>query len=247
LAVKDCHLIEFGSGSSRKVRILLAALDAPAAYTAVDISRQHLLQSTAALAAEHPALEVTAVCADYTRPFTAPRPKSRPDARPVVFFPGSSVGNFSPREAVAFLARTAELLAGGGGLLIGVDLKKDRAILQAAYNDGEGTTAQFNLNLLVRINRELGADFKLDGFRHDAFYNEQAGRIEMHLVSRTAQTVRLGSHRFRFEPGETIHTENSYKYTIGEFQSVGRRAGFEPVRCWTDDSALFSLHFLTVE
>jgi len=244
LVGKGCHLIEFGSGSSRKVRILLDALDGLAAYTAVDISKQHLLQSTAALAKDHPGLQVNAICADYTLPFTAPSPRSRPDARPVVFFPGSTVGNFAPPEAEAFLTRTAAMLTVGGGLLIGVDMKKDKALLHAAYNDRDGVTAQFNLNLLVHINRELGADFRIDGFSHDAFYNEAAGRIEMHLVSQEAQTVQMAGHRFDFAEGETIHTENSYKYTIGEFQSLGRRAGFEPVQCWTDEKNLFSLHFM---
>jgi dimethylhistidine N-methyltransferase len=239
------HLVEFGSGSSIKVPILLDALDRPAAYTAIDISRQHLLQATGALARTRQGLEVTAVCADYTVPFDLPRPKSAPGARPVVFFPGSTIGNFDTSEAVGFLRNTAALLRPHRGtMLVGVDLRKDPAILHAAYNDAQGVTAAFNLNLLVRINRELKGNFDLSAFRHLAFYDAEIGRIEMHLVSSRAQSVRTAGRSFAFVAGETIHTENSYKYSIEGFQDVARRAGFEPVRVWTDDRQLFSLHFL---
>lgn len=243
----SCHLIEFGSGSARKVPLLLDALPNAAAYTAIDISKEHLLASTRALAAARPGLEVTAVCADYTRPLVLPRPESRPDAKPVVFFPGSSIGNFSPREAVQFLKRTAETLHGGGELLIGVDLKKDPAILDAAYNDAKGVTAAFNLNLLARINTELGADFDLPAFAHHAHYDSAKGRIEMHLVSLGEQTVRIGGRGFDFGNGERIHTENSYKYSIGEFRDLGREAGFTPVERWTDEDGLFSIHYFRAE
>ena len=234
------HLVELGSGAVQKVRILLQAMH-PAAYTAVDISREHLLQSTAALAADHPELEIHAVCADYTQPFDLPDVSAVPGAVPMVFFPGSTIGNFAPAEAETFLRRTAALI-GDGDLLIGVDLKKDAAILNAAYDDSEGVTAQFNLNLLARANRELDANFDLAAFAHKAFYNDGAGRIEMHLVSRARQTVRIGGIEVAFAEGETIHTENSYKYTVTEFQALAGRAGFKASRAWVDGDNLFSIH-----
>jgi len=240
---ENCQLIEFGSGSSVKVRILLDALKSVAAYTPVDISREHLLKSAADLARAFPDLEVIAVCADYTRPFTVPRPRANPDARRVVFFPGSTIGNFTPDHAHEFLTATAKVAGPGGGLLIGIDLKKDPKILDAAYNDHEGVTAAFNLNLLQRINRELGADFDLSSWRHHARYDEGAGRIEMHLVSQRRQAVHLNGSTFSFGAGETIHTENSYKYGLDEFRALGRAAGLTPVEAWTDPRALFSVHF----
>lgn len=238
---EGCHLIEFGSGSSVKIRILLAA---PAAYTAVDISRDHLLAAAGQLAGDFPSIEVIAVCADYTRPFDAPRPRARPDAKRVGFFPGSTIGNFTRAEAVAFLA-TARGILDGGDMLIGVDLKKDAALLDAAYDDAQGVTAAFNLNLLARINRELGGDFDLAAFAHRAFYNETEGRIEMHLVSARRQHATVAGRTFDFDAGETIHTENSYKYSIAEFQALARCAGFEPLHAWTDADDLFSIHYLS--
>ena len=245
-----CKLVEFGSGSSLKIRILLDALDAPAAYMPVDISREHLLASAETLAENYPSIPVIAVCTDYTRPFELPDLPS--DSAPgrnksVVFFPGSSVGNFSPNQATEFLTGTAEMLRGGGGLLIGVDLKKDKQILEAAYNDRQGVTASFNLNLIARINRELGADFEISKFEHNAFYDSNAGRIEMHLVSRRRQSVNVNGQAFQFEADETIHTENSQKYTVAEFQELGRRAGFSPLAVWTDPDGLFSIHFMRAE
>lgn len=239
----DGHLIEFGSGAIRKVRILLGALQRPVAYTAVDISRDHMLQSAAALAGDFPGLDVIAVCADYTRPFDVPDPPAAPGARRIGFFPGSTIGNFDPDGAVRFLAGAAGILR-GGGMLIGVDLKKDEAILNAAYNDGKGVTAAFNLNLLVRINDELGGDFDLAGFAHKAFYNAAEGRIEMHLISLRDQTATVGEAEFRFAEGEMIHTENSYKYSVDDFRDVARRAGFSPHAVWTDPDDLFSIHYL---
>jgi dimethylhistidine N-methyltransferase len=238
-----CQLVEFGSGSSVKVRILLEALDGLTAYTPVDISREHLIRSAAALAADFPRLEVIAVCADYTRPFEIPRPTRAPRARRVVFFPGSTVGNFTPEVARRFLADTAALTGPGGAILLGVDLKKDPRILDRAYNDGRGVTAAFNLNLLARINRELRADFDLSSFRHVAHYNEREGRIEMHLVSVRPQTVRVNGCTFSFAKDETIHTECSYKYSVDEFQALAREAGLTPVEAWTDEKGLFSVHF----
>ena len=240
----EAVLIEFGAGASRKVRILLDALRRPALFMPIDISGEHLRQAAQALDADYPALRVVPVVGDYTQRLDLPRDGAAADAKRVVFFPGSTIGNLTPDEARAFLGKTAGLLRGGGALLIGVDLKKDPAILHAAYNDAAGVTAAFNLNLLVRMNRELGADFDLATFRHRAFYNEAAGRVEMHLVSLRPQTVHLAGHAFPFAAGESIHTENSYKFTVEEFQHLAAGAGFAPARAWTDPDRLFSLHYM---
>ncbi|QKT03725.1 L-histidine N(alpha)-methyltransferase [Ectothiorhodospiraceae bacterium 2226] len=234
-------LIELGSGSSQKVRLLLEALQ-PAAYMPLDISEQHLLRAAHALAEDYPWLEVHAACVDYSSSLTLP--PCPPGARRVAFFPGSSLGNFEPDQAQAFLKRVADAVRPDGGLLIGIDLKKDARVLDRAYNDAEGVTAAFNLNLLARINRELGADFDLDGFEHCAFYNAARGRVEMHLVSRRDQQVRMAGRTVRFAAGEHIHTENSYKYSVAEFQALARGAGFAPVQVWTDPQGLFSVHYL---
>jgi dimethylhistidine N-methyltransferase len=247
LAGSNCWLIEYGSGSSRKVRILLDALEGQVAYTAIDISKDHLLEAANELAALYPELEVQAVCADYTRPFPLPRPAHNGHGKRVVFFPGSTIGNLHPAQALEFLRNTAKQVGAGGAMLIGVDLKKDQPTLHAAYNDSEGVTAAFNLNLLTRINRELAADFDLAAFRHAAFYNSELGRIEMHLVSLRDQVVRLNGTRIAFSKGETIHTENSYKYGIEEFRALAARAGFTSANVWTDPGQLFSIHYLTVE
>jgi dimethylhistidine N-methyltransferase len=242
---RDCVLIEYGSGNSRKVRILLDTLEGNVTYLAIDISKGHLRAAASDLAESYPGLEVIAVCADYTRPFPLPETDGSLGHR-AVFFPGSTIGNFSPEQALSFLRTTARQVGPGGSLLIGVDLKKDNRILHAAYNDVEGVTAAFNLNLLARINREMDADFDLAAFRHQAYYNAEGGRIEMHLVSLKPQTVQLNGSRIRFDEGETIHTENSYKFSIAEFQQIARQAGFQPVQVWTDSDNLFSLHDLTV-
>jgi dimethylhistidine N-methyltransferase len=239
------RLVEFGSGSSVKVRILLEVMRKPAVYMPIDISRDHLLLSASSLARDHRDVEVVPVCADYLRDFALPAARMR-TAKTVGFFPGSTIGNLSPREAVAFLRRVARKLAPEGELLIGVDLKKDKAVLEAAYDDARGITAKFNLNLLHRANRQLGADFDLHAFRHLAFYNEAEGRIEMHLESSMAQTTHVAGAAFRFARGETIHTENSYKYEIGEFLALAGEAGFLPLRTWTDSECLFSIHYLRV-
>jgi dimethylhistidine N-methyltransferase len=234
-------LVEPGGGSCAKVRILLEGLR-PCAYVPMDISRDHLRLAAEQVAAEFPWLEVHAACTDFTRAMELPG--SVPEGPRVAFFPGSSIGNFDPAEAVDFLAAVAELVGPGGFLLIGVDLKKDRARLDVAYNDAAGVTAAFNRNLLVRINRELGADFDLAAWDHRSFYNEDLGRIEMHLVSGRAQTVRIAGEAFGFEAGETIHTENSYKYAVAELQQLARRAGFKTEAVWTDAESLFSVHLL---
>lgn len=236
-------LVEFGSGSSLKIRLLLNALQ-PAAYLPIDISREHLFDSARELAEEYPLVAVHAICADYTRPLVLPegfagKPKGG-------FFPGSSIGNFEPEEARQFLERIATLLGSGSGLLIGVDLKKEVALLNAAYNDSQGITAAFNLNLLQRINRELEGNFDLASFEHHALYNAAEGRVEMHLVSRKKQVVTVSNQVFEFQAGETLHTENSYKYTIEEFQQLASSAGFQPQRVWTDPQDLFSVHYLSL-
>jgi len=240
-----CRLIELGSGASRKVRALLQELDRPVAYVAVDISREPLLAAASALAADFAALPVVAVCADYTRPFSLP-PLPGPAGKRVGFFPGSTIGNFEPDAVVDFLANCGRFLGRGGEMLIGVDLKKDPEILDAAYNDRAGVTAAFNLNLLERINRELDGDLNLDRFEHFAFYNERAGRIEIYIKSLADQQAHIGGRRFHFTEGELIHTEYSYKYTIPEFRAVAAKAGFRPVDTWTDAGELFSVHYFRI-
>jgi len=234
-------LVEPGSGSCMKVRVLLDSLD-PKGYVPIDISGDYLRSAAAALAAEWPELEVRACCADFTVDATLPWAL---EGGRLVFFPGSSIGNYEPEEAVEVLVRLAELAGTGGGLLIGVDLKKDPATLEAAYDDRDGVTAAFNRNLLDRINRELEADFEPDAFEHQAHYDERLGRVEMHLVSRRDQTVRIEGHVFEFLAGESIHTENAYKYHVEEFAALAREAGFEQARVWTDDARRFSLQWLT--
>ncbi|MEJ2360506.1 MAG: L-histidine N(alpha)-methyltransferase [Gammaproteobacteria bacterium] len=237
---QSSFMIEPGSGSSTKVRLLLDELK-PHTYMPMDISRQHLLKAAQLLANEYPWLEIHAACADFTTRLEIP---DEPDVtKKVAFFPGSSIGNFDPRAAQAFLAHLGENVGTGGGLLIGVDLEKDPHMLHAAYNDSDGITADFNLNLLTRINRELQADFVLENFEHNAFYNQQLGRIEMHLVSRINQRVEVGQHTFSFSQGETIHTESSYKYTVNDFRALATAAGFRPVKLWTDPDSLFSVHY----
>ena len=237
-----CALIEYGSGNSRKTRILLDALDA-AAYMPIDIAAAQLKASCAGLAQAYPRLPIIAVCADYMRPLALPDTGAA--ERRIVYFPGSTIGNLTPQEASSFLDHVRKLAGAGGGLLIGVDLKKATALLDAAYNDAQGVTAEFNLNLLARANSELGADFDVSSFHHHAFYNAEPGRIEMHLVSGKAQRVRIGGREFAFRARETIHTENSYKYSVAEFQALAGGAGFEPVQCWTDPDRLFAVHYLT--
>lgn len=236
-------LLELGSGSSRKIRLLLDALQ-PAVYVPVDISRDFLLEAAGALAVDYPGLEVHAVCADFTRGLEFPCPaKTLPRA---AFFPGSSIGNFDPQQARRLLQHVAQALGSGGQLLIGVDLQKDHAVLNRAYNDEAGYTAAFNLNLLTHINRALGADFNTGAFRHCAYYNDTAERVEMHLVSIRIQQVRIGERRLCFCNGDTIHTENAYKYTYDSFTQLAVSAGFTPVRVWMDEREYFSVHCLRV-
>lgn len=246
LAGKDSTVIEFGSGSSVKIRKLLDALEDPAHYIALDISKDHLKKSAQKIADAYPSVAVGAICADFTAAMPTPSTEGLgPTAgRRLGFLPGSTIGNFKPEDAEQFLESTHELLEPGGAFLIGVDLKKDHDILNDAYNDAAGVTAKFNLNLLTRMTRELGADLDADSFEHDAFYNSERGRIEMHLRAKRQQDVRIGGHTFSFDEGETIHTENSYKYKIDEFCDLASKAGFKKGRVWTDENDLFSVHFL---
>ena len=239
-------LIEFGCGSLLKTRLLLDALRSPAAFVPIDISADHLLQSAAGLAADYPNLEVLPVVADFTRPVKLPDKARKASENRIGFFPGSTIGNFDHAGAADFLATVADMVGGGGALLIGVDLKKDEDILVRAYDDAQGVTAAFNRNVLERINRELGGCFDIETFRHRALYNGAEGRIEMHLVSEKDQTVTVHDRDFTFTEGETIHTEDSYKYHVEEFSSFAARAGFCSARTWVDGDGLFSLHYLTL-
>jgi dimethylhistidine N-methyltransferase len=236
------RIVEFGSGASHKARILLQALDRPVAYVPVDISREHLLEAASSLAEDFPDTAIIAVCADYTRPFSLP-PLPGPAGKRIGFFPGSTIGNFEPDAAVRFLANCADILGSRGEMLIGVDLKKDPSILDAAYNDRRGVTAAFNLNLFERINRELDGDLDLDLFEHFAFYSESKGRVEIYIRSLVDQQAMIAGRRFQFAAGELIHTEYSYKYSVAEFRALAARAGFRPVDTWTDSAELFSVHY----
>lgn len=239
----DGVLVEFGSGSSQKVRILLDAMPHASTYVALDISKQHLYESCLHLAAGYLGLEAIAICSDYTQALRLPQIQALEGKQKVGFFPGSSIGNLEPAEVVAFLRNAATILEPHGDLLIGVDLKKDKAILEPAYKDARGVSAAFALNILTRINRELEANFNLDNFSYDAFYNP-VGRIEMYLVSRVDQQVCIGDTVVCFAAGERIRTEHSYKYSIAEFQDLAALAGFQSKRVWTDSAQLFSLHYL---
>jgi dimethylhistidine N-methyltransferase len=238
-AGRGCVLIEYGSGESLKTRLLIAALR-PAAYVPVDISAGALDAAVKRLARAFPWLRVQPFAADFSKPISLPSSRGRR----VVYFPGSTIGNLDHEEAHAFLQMTRAQVGTAGAMVVGVDLKKDARLLHAAYNDARGVTAAFNLNLLRRINRELGADFEPRRFAHYAFYDPAAGRIEMHLVALEAHTVRIGKYRFPFRRGESIHTENSYKYSVEEFQALAASAGWRPRRVWTDARGLFSVHGL---
>lgn len=240
----EVELIEFGSGAGVKTRILIEALQPPL-YVPLDIDGHTLRAASAGLAAAFPWLNISGICADYSRPLALPEFAGVVLRRKAAFFPGSTIGNFTPAEALGFLRQARRLVGTGGVMLVGVDLKKDRKTLDAAYNDPGGVTAQFNLNLLERINRELGADFQVKRFGHKAFYDPTRGRIEMYLESRYAQFAHVAGRRFDFAPGETIHTEISCKYTLAEFQELARAAGFSPDKVWTDPEQLFSVHGMT--
>lgn len=235
-------LVEFGSGSTVKVRRLLRHLTDLRAYVPVDVSESFLRSEAAALKADLPNLTIEPVAADFTRPFDLPRDLR--DAPHAGFFPGSTLGNLEPAEAERLLRQFGDILGHGSSLIVGIDLVKDKAILEAAYDDGAGITAAFNLNLLTRINRELSGNFDRDAFAHRAIFDEAASRIEMHLVSRIDQVVTVAGQAFHFAEGEFIHTENSYKYTLDGFRKLASRAGWTPRGLWTDPDGLFSVHAL---
>jgi dimethylhistidine N-methyltransferase len=235
-------LVEFGSGSSRKTEILLKTLPSLAAYVPVDVSRSALNGAQRRLADRFPAVAVRPIVGDFARPVAFPADLI--PAPKLGFFPGSTIGNFSPADAIRLLSGMRDMLSPEGRLIVGVDLKKDAHTLVRAYNDENGITAAFNLNLLARINRELAGTFDLDGFHHEAIYDPREGRVEMHLVSLKQQAASVRGRSFWFRPGETIHTENSYKYTIGQFQELARTAGWHRGRVWTDAGKLFSVHEL---
>ena len=236
-------IVEYGSGSGRKTAVLLRAVR-PLAYVAIDISGEQLRESIAILSGEFPDVRMIAICADYTRPLPLAELDAIPAQRRIVYFPGSTIGNFTIPEALAFLCNAREVAGARGAMLVGVDLKKDRSTLHAAYNDAAGVTAAFNLNVLHRINRELGADINVGAFSHSAHYDEKAGRIEMHLVSSREQKITIAGRAFRFDAGESIHTESSYKYSVAEFQALARKAGFIAEHYWVDPKRLFSIHYL---
>ncbi len=240
------ELIGLGTGAGTKTQILLEELNEPAVYIPIDISREQLQKSTARFREIFPGLEILPVCADYLEHFELPLPR-RPSSRSVVYFPGSTIGNFEPSAAAEFLRRLVDLCGEGGGLLIGVDLQKDRHIIEDAYNDSQGVTAEFNLNLLARANRDLGTDFDLDSWRHRAIYNSNEGRIEMYLISQINQTAHLEGRQFHFAAGEKIVTEFSYKHTPEGFTELARTAGFDFVRMWTDDARLFGVFYFSVK
>ncbi|WP_260843295.1 L-histidine N(alpha)-methyltransferase [Sedimenticola selenatireducens] len=232
---------EPGAGEATKIRLLLDALK-PSAYLPMDISCEYLKQAAAEIVDEFPWLPVHAVCVDFTH--SIPIPNTAPEGNRLAFFPGSSIGNFTPNEALNFLSMVRSTIGQGGMLLIGVDTKKEPAILHAAYNDAAGVTAKFNLNLIHRIRNETGVDCDPENFEHQAFYNADLGRVEMHLISRCEQTLHLNGHRFQLHEGETLHTENSYKYSPDEFIRLAERAGLQPIRHWLDDEKLFAVYLL---
>ena len=243
LAGPGSVLVEYGSGSSQKTRILLERMLDLTAYVPIDISEEHLLGTAKGLREDFPALNVVPVVADYTQPIALPL-EIDPAAHRVVYFPGSTIGNFHPTEARRFLTRIADVCGEWGGLLIGVDLKKDPNVLHRAYNDPEGVTAAFNRNLLTRMNRELGSNFIEDAYTHYAFFDPQEGRVEMHLVSLTEQIVEVGGQEFSFRAGESLWTECSYKYALWEFKELAAGAGFEERRTWTDAETRFAVMYL---
>lgn len=239
------YVADYGSGSGRKARLLLDALIEPAAYAAIDISREHLIESARALADDYSGLDVHALCANFLQPFDLPEPRV-PVGRRIGFFPGSTIGNLSADERSRFLAGARRALA-GGGLILGIDLKKDPAVLRAAYNDAAGVSAAFNTNILVRANAELGADFDLAAFRHRAEYDPVQGHVEIGIESLKAQTVRIAGRSFGFAAGEVIRTQHARKFTTEEFLAESAAAGFTPGRVWADADRMFAVHFLATE
>jgi dimethylhistidine N-methyltransferase len=241
---ENIEIIGLGTGAGTKTRVLLEELHQPSVYVPIDISSEQLQKSTARFHQLFPKLQICPITADYLEPFELPLPR-RPSSRSVVYFPGSTIGNFEPNAAIKFLQRLVDLCGEDGGLLIGVDLQKDRRIIEAAYNDRQGVTARFNLNLLDRINRELSADFELSNWQHRAVYNSGEGRIEMYLTSLMNQRVHIEDRTFDFEAGERILTEYSYKHTPEGFIALARSAGFQFQKLWTDKSRWFGVFYFT--
>lgn len=242
LAGESASLIEFGSGSSMKTRMLLRHLHSPAAYVPVDISEEHLLDSQRSIRADFPDVEVIPVVADFTHPFDLPNPTTLP-LKNIVYFPGSTIGNFERDDAIELLRVMYQEAGQDGALVIGVDLQKNPAVIHAAYNDSGGITARFNINMLRHLNREFGADFDLDSFTHRATYDADSGRIVMELVSALDQSVRIDDAQIQFAAGETITTEYSHKYTLDDFEAMARIAGFSVARVWTDPRQWFAVHY----
>lgn len=240
---EDSIVVEPGSGAGDKIRHLLPHLKNPKAYVPIEISKEILLRMTDEFTDEFPHLKVIPVCADFNQPIELPLTLESERAKKVVFFPGSTIGNFNPHEAISFLKNMAKLVGHGGGLVIGVDMKKAPEIFQLAYDDPHGVTADFNLNLLERLNRETSASFDTRNFVHEAKYDEKLGRVEMHLVSKISQLVRVNETVFRFKEGETIHTESSYKYTVDEFSELGAKAGWEIKKFWKNKENQFCVYY----
>lgn len=239
----DALIIEPGSGSAEKVRYLLKELKNPKGFVPIEISKEILVRTVAELDEEFPNLRTIPVCADFTEDLELPLSIESQRGKKIVFFPGSTIGNLDPAEAVGFLKKFVKLMGNEGGLLIGVDLKKDKKILELAYDDPAGVTRAFNMNLLTRLNSEINASFDLENFDHRAFYNEELGRIEMHLRSKIPQLVRVNQTIFRFREGETIHTENSYKYSVEEFCELCAKARLKIRKCWKDSQKLFCVYY----
>jgi len=239
-------VIEYGSGSAWKSRRVLDSLQEPAAYAAIDISRDHLLAATADIAADYPDLIAGAICADFMSAIPFPEQLAAIGERRLGFFPGSTIGNFAPDQAETLLVGVRDLLGPGGAFLIGVDLRKDARILNRAYNDAAGVTAAFNLNLLKRMQSELSAELTLSDFEHVAFFNEEKSRIEMHLRALKPTEICVGGRHFALTEGETIHTESSYKYTVADFSRLAGRTGYRTKEVFVDDKGLFSLHLLNI-
>jgi dimethylhistidine N-methyltransferase len=239
-------LVEYGSGSSVKTRLLLDELTTARAYVPIDISREHLAAAAARIRESYPALAVLPVCADFTHPIELPEFPKRP-THAAVYFPGSTIGNFPPADAQNLLKSIRSTVGDGGGVVLGIDLQKPVEVVEAAYNDGEGVTAAFNLNLLERINRELGADFCIDDFEHRADYNVKHGRIDMLLVAQRDQVVEIAGEQVEFRAGETIHTEHSHKYTLDGFSELAAEAGLTLRKAWTDARRWFAVVHLVAE
>jgi dimethylhistidine N-methyltransferase len=239
----EAIIIEPGSGSGEKVRHLLNVLEKPKAFVPIEISKEILLRMTEELHDEYPDLKVTPVCADFFQDLELPITVDSQTGKKVIFFPGSTIGNLTPSEAVQFLRKFSKMMGEDGGLLIGVDLKKDKGTFESAYDDSQGVTAAFNLNLLERLNREADASFDLNNFEHEARYNEDLGRVEMHLKSKVSQLVRVNQTVFRFREGETIHTENSYKYSVEEFCELCAKAKLKVRECWKDKKKMFCVYY----